>query len=109
MAENVLLRQQLLVLKRQVKRPKLSVLDRAVIVGARAITSTWRETVLLVEPDTILRWHRQAFQRVWRWRTRRGPLPTRISKETVELIQRMAGENCLICARTGRSGSRSAR
>ncbi|MEO7037810.1 MAG: integrase core domain-containing protein [Polyangiaceae bacterium] len=95
LAENVLLRQQLLVLRRQVKRRKLSALDRAVIVGASAITSTWRETVLLVKPDTILRWHRQAFQRFWRWRTRHGRPQTHVSTETVELIQRMADENRL--------------
>lgn len=37
------------------KHPKLSAIDHAVLVGASAITSTWRETVLLVKPDTILR------------------------------------------------------
>ena len=46
LSENVLLRQQLLVLRRQVKRPKLTVLDRAVMVIASALTGTWRESVL---------------------------------------------------------------
>ncbi len=95
LAENVLLRQQLLVLRRQVKRPRLGALDRAVIVGASALTGTWRETVLLVKPDTVLRWHRQAFQRFWRWRTRHDQPKPRISTETIELIRRMADENRL--------------
>jgi hypothetical protein len=48
------LRQQLRVLQRQVKRPKLTVLDRAVLVIASATTSTWRESMLLVKPEAIL-------------------------------------------------------
>jgi len=55
LAENVLLRQQLLVLRRQIKRPTLTGFDRAVIVAASAVAGTWRESVLLVKPETILR------------------------------------------------------
>ncbi|HEY5374264.1 MAG TPA: hypothetical protein VIK01_11295, partial [Polyangiaceae bacterium] len=95
LAENALLRQQLLVLRRQIKRPNLSAFDRAVIVIASAITSTWRESVLLVKPETILRWHRQGFQMFWRWSTRNQPPPTRVSIETIELIRRIARENRL--------------
>jgi putative transposase len=95
LAENVLLRQQLLVLRRQIKRPSLTAFDRAVIVVASAITGTWRESVLLVKPETILRWHRQGFQRLWRWRTRQDQPQARISIDTVEFIRRMARENRL--------------
>jgi hypothetical protein len=42
LAENVILRQQLLVLRRQVKHPKVSPVDRAVLVAASAVASTWR-------------------------------------------------------------------
>jgi putative transposase len=82
LAENVLLRQQLLVLRRQIKRPSLTAFDRAVIVVASAITETWRESVLLVKPETILRWHRQGFQMIWRWRTRHQKPRPRISIDT---------------------------
>jgi putative transposase len=95
LAENVLLRQQLLVLRRQIKRPNLTAFDRAVIVIASAITSAWRESVLLVKPETILRWHRQGFQMFWRWRTRHQKPQPRISVDTIELIRRMARENRL--------------
>ncbi|HEY5373323.1 MAG TPA: hypothetical protein VIK01_06530 [Polyangiaceae bacterium] len=95
LAENVLLRQQLLVLQRQVKRPNLTAFDRAVIVAVSAITGTWRESVLLVKPETILRWHRQGFQMFWRWRTRQQKPQPRISSDTIELIGRMGRENCL--------------
>jgi putative transposase len=95
LAENVLLRQQLLVLRRQIKRPNLTAFDRAVIVIASAITGTWRESVLLVKPETILRWHRQGFQMFWRWRMRHQKPQPRISVDTIEFIRRMAGENRL--------------
>jgi hypothetical protein len=64
LAENVILRQQLLVLRRQVKHPKVSPVDRAVLVAASAVASTWRDSVLVVKPDTVLRWHRLAFERL---------------------------------------------
>ncbi len=56
--ENALLRQQLLVLNRQVKRPKLGWRDRAVIVGLTSRLATWKHALLIVKPDTVLRWHR---------------------------------------------------
>ncbi len=65
LAENLLLRQQLLVLRRQAKRAKLTIIDRVVILAASTIAGTWRESVLLVKPETILRWHRQGFQMFW--------------------------------------------
>ncbi len=94
LAENVLLRQQLLVVHRQVKRPGLTQLDRLVIVGASALTGSWRDSLLLVQPATVLRWHRQAFQIIWRWKSRRSKQP-RVAPETIELIRRMARENAL--------------
>ena len=95
LAENVLLRQQLLVLRRQIKRPNPTAFDRAVIVVASAITGTWRDSVLLVKPETILRWHRQGFRMFWRWRTRCTKPKPRISTDTIGLIRRMADENRL--------------
>lgn len=95
LAENVLLRQQLIVLRRQVKRPTITKLDRLVIVGASALTKTWRGALLLVQPETVLRWHRLAFQAVWRFKSRAPTRKHRVSPETVELIRRMAKENRL--------------
>jgi hypothetical protein len=54
-AENMLLRKQLQVLQRQIKRPKLTWSDRAVMVAMSAITTTWHDAVLIVRPETILR------------------------------------------------------
>jgi hypothetical protein len=62
MLENALLRQQLLVLTRQVKRPKVRERDRMVIVWL----ASWKTAVLIVKPETVLRWHRELFRWVWR-------------------------------------------
>ena len=95
-AENVLLRQQLIIASRKVKRPELRPFDRGLPVFLSSIVSRWRDALLLVKPDTIIRWHREGFCLLWKRkskanRTRRSAL----SKETIELIQRMARENRL--------------
>jgi hypothetical protein len=84
-AENALLRQQLEVLERQIKRPKLRWFDRAVMVVTSSITATWRATVLIVKPETILRWHREGFRLFWRWKTRTPRPQNRITPEVVDL------------------------
>jgi hypothetical protein len=70
-AENALLRQQLTVLRRQVKRPKLTQVDRVRLVLLARLTPFWRQALHIVQPDTVLRWHRDLFRRIWR----RGIVP----------------------------------
>jgi hypothetical protein len=60
--ENALLRKQLDVACRQIARPRLTRADRGMLVLLAHLCPTWRSATLLVQPDTILRWHRQAFQ-----------------------------------------------
>ncbi len=95
MLENALLRQQLIVLKRQVKRPALSGWDRLRLVWLASRVQTWKQTVLIVQPETILRWHRDLFQWLWRRKSKpkghRHPLPAAL----VALIKRMVVENRL--------------
>jgi putative transposase len=62
LAENALLRQQLLILRRQVKRPRCTQADRVLLVLVAGRLRTWRHALLLVQPDTLLRWHRQLFR-----------------------------------------------
>jgi hypothetical protein len=64
-AENLALRQQLIVLKRQQKRPNLKGRDRLYWVILSRIWSGWRSTLLIVQPDTVVRWHRRAFKLYW--------------------------------------------
>ena len=61
-AENLSLRQQLIVLERQVVRPKLTQHDRRVLVLLASRIQSWREALVLVKPDTLLRWHRAGFR-----------------------------------------------
>ncbi len=95
LAENALLRQQLLVLRRSVKRPVVSRADRAFLVLLAGRVRAWRQALLLVQPETLLRWHRAGFRSFWRWKSRSGPGRPPLPPETVALIRRMATDNPL--------------
>ena len=60
--ENALLRQQLIVLRRQIKRPKLSWRDRTLIILLASKLRSWKQAPVIVQPDTVLRWHRDLFR-----------------------------------------------
>src|SRR5687767_194575 len=60
-AENLLLRQQLIVLHRSVKRPRFTPADRCLFVLLTSRLQNWKEALLIVKPETVLRWHRQGF------------------------------------------------
>jgi putative transposase len=94
--ENILLRQQLIVAARKVRRPVLRRRERTLITLLAAALPRWRDALLLVKPETVLRWHSEGFRLLWRWRSRptKAPAP-RISSDVVELIPRMATENRL--------------
>lgn len=95
-AENLALRHQLLVLKRAQKRPHLKDRDRVFWIILRRIWPQWRNALVIVSPDTVVRWHRQGFRRYWRWKSRhRNPGRPKIYPETRELVIRMATENPL--------------
>src|SRR5881227_2853521 len=93
-AENVLLRHQLAVLTRPTrKRPHLRTSDKLFWVVVRAFRRDWRRHLVLVRPESVIRWHRQAWRLFWRWRSR-GPLGRpRLSAEVRELIATMARDN----------------
>ena len=65
--ENVALRQQLAVLRRSVKRPRLSKVDRGFWVLLRRIWTDWESVLVIVKPETVIRWHRCGFRRYWTW------------------------------------------
>jgi putative transposase len=94
-AENAMLRQQLIVLKRQVKRPQLTNGDRIRLVLAARCSQFWQQALLIVQPDTLLRWHRDLFRRYWRRKSRNKRRKPRIAPETIALIRKMANENRL--------------
>jgi putative transposase len=57
-AENALLRQQLIIINRQIKRPQLTNRDRVSLVLLARCTQFWKQAVFIIQPDTLLRWHR---------------------------------------------------
>lgn len=93
--ENLALRQQLIVFKRQHSRPKLAALDKLFWVLLRRCWSSWKTTLIVVSPDTVVRWHRAGFRLYWRFISRvRRPVGRRpVTKEIRELIFRMVAEN----------------
>jgi putative transposase len=94
-AENAFLRQQLVVLARQVKRPALTPADRLRLVLLARLVRGWHAALLIVQPETLLRWHRQGVRLVWRAKSRRASKRPQVSAETVAAIQRLAAENRL--------------
>jgi len=94
-AENALLRQQLIVLQRQIKKPHFTPSDRLWLVLLTAGVQRWTDTLLLLKPDTLLRWHRQGFRLFWTFKSRKRGGRPKLSIETINLIQQMAKENLL--------------
>jgi putative transposase len=94
-AENALLRQQLIILHRQVKRPACTRTDRLFLLLLARNVRNWKQVLFLVQPDTLLGWHRQMFH--WYWRRRSKPVSRtpKLAAETVALIKTMALSNCL--------------
>ncbi|MEE9171145.1 MAG: IS3 family transposase, partial [bacterium] len=95
-AENLCLRQQLIVLKRRQARPQLRDADRRFWILACQWFSDWSRSLIVVKPDTVVRWHRKGWKAYWRWRSRHVNTGRRkIAPKLRELIRRMARENPL--------------
>ncbi len=65
-AENAVLRQQLIVASRSVKRPAFRVHERGLLVLHASLSRGWPQALLLVKPETVLRWHQERFRVFWR-------------------------------------------
>src|SRR5436853_7613339 len=93
--ENLALRQQLAVLKRKHARPRLAALDKLFWVLVRRFWSEWKQALIIVGPETVVRWHRSGFAMYWRAisRGRRIVGRRRTSKEVRDLIFRMVADN----------------
>jgi hypothetical protein len=91
--ENALLRQQLILLNRQVKRPQLTNTDRIHLVVLSHFTRFWQNALLIVQPDTLLRWHWELFRLFWQRKSKPNSRKPRINPETVQLISQIAEEN----------------
>src|SRR5215813_14109471 len=96
-ADNLCLRQQLVVLQRRKPRSRLEDVDRRFWILACRWFNGWQTSLLLVKPETVLRWHRQGWRRYRRWCSRRTRRPGRrpIPLELRTLIRCMAADNRL--------------
>ena len=94
--ENLALRHQLGILRRSVKRPKLTPVDRLLWAWLCEVWNDWRPSLRIVKPDTVTAWHRKSFRLFWTWKVRYGqPGRPVVAKEVRDLIGRMSRENPL--------------
>ena len=77
------------------KRPQITNGDRIRLVLLARCTRLWQQALHIVQPDTLLRWHRDLFRRYWRRKSRNKKRKPRIAQETIDLIRKMAQENRL--------------
>ena len=92
--ENLALRQQVAVFKQSVKRPKLRPRDRVFWVVLSRLWPNWRSALAIVQPETVIKWHRKGFKLYWRWKSRPGkPGRPPIKRKIRNLIRRMSREN----------------
>src|SRR5438067_8156936 len=94
--ENLALRQQLSIYKRTLTRPPLRRLDRLFWIGLGRVWTGWKQSLVIVTPDTVLRWQRRRFREYWPQLSRRptGGRPP-IDAEIQALVRRMAAANPL--------------
>jgi transposase InsO family protein len=80
-------------LRRQIARPQLTTKDRSLLVLLASRVKAWKNALLLVKPETLLRWHREGFRLFWRAKSKGPARQPRIAAETIALIKQMAVEN----------------
>lgn len=94
--ESLALRHQLEVLKRNTKRPHIKNRDRLLWILFARFFKNWRNQLLFVQPETVIRWHKKGFRLYWRWKSRpRWPGRRRVPKEVRDLIRTMSRDNPL--------------
>jgi len=93
--ENIVLRQQVRNFKRENPRPQIRRFDRIFWVWIRCLWSKWKESIIVVKPETVVRWHRIGFRIYWRFISNRYKYRGRkkIDRETRDLIRQMSKEN----------------
>src|SRR2546422_5148668 len=104
--ETLALRQQLAVWKAREPRPRLTEMDRIFWVVLSRLWTSWRHSLQVVRPETVVGWHRQGFRRYWAWKSRQRRGRPRIRAELRDLIRRMSRANPLWGAPRDRKSTR---
>jgi putative transposase len=93
--ENLALRHQIGVLQRSArKRPKLNLLDRLFWAWLSCVWSDWRSALAIVQPETVMAWHRRGLGLFWAWKIRQGqPGRPTLPRDVRDLIRRMCRGN----------------
>ena len=87
-AENIVLRQQVIVLSRKARsRVWLRNIDRRIFVWMYRLFPSVLNAITVVKPETVIRWHRRGFRAYWRWKSRRRCGRPRIDREIRDLIR----------------------
>src|ERR1700692_2867424 len=95
-AENAALRQQLIALRRKVRgQALLTNSDRWFFVQLYRWFPSILQVFTVIQPETLVRWHRAGFRRYWRWKSRRRGGRPQIDAELRALIRHMRMENLL--------------
>ena len=95
-AENLAFRQQLIVLKRNQNRPQLKERDRVFWQVLSNIWPSWRDSLVIVQPETVIRWHRRAFKLYWRYKSCGGKLGRpKLDAEVKSLVLKLSVANPL--------------
>jgi len=81
--------------RRQSKRPVLTPADRSLLVALASRLRTWKASLLIIKPETLLHWHRQGFRLFWRHKSKAKTRQLRVPQEVILLIQPMALDNRL--------------
>ena len=94
--ETLALRHQLAVLRRTApRRVRLRIADRLLLVWLYRLWPGVLETMAIVRPETVLRWHRGGFRAYWHWKSRSRPGRPRVAREVRDLIRQMSLANRL--------------
>jgi hypothetical protein len=93
--EIVFLRKQLDILARTSAKPRLGPSDRFFFSILSGIFNSWKGSLLILKPETVIRWHKEGFRLHWKWKSRSALGRPRIPQDQIDLIKQMAADNPL--------------
>ena len=91
--EVLALRHQLMVLKRQTRKPRIRRCDRCFWLLLMKVWPNWRNPLMIFQPETLIGWQRAGFRMFWRWKSRRRLGRPEKDQELIQLIRRMWSAN----------------